>query len=276
MNPKTAFIILNFNGGRFVIDCLDSLVGELRREKRTNWQIIVVDNASTDQSLENIKKLVRSKKIKNLQIIKNSANIGFAAGNNIGIKNALSKGAQVIMLLNQDAKVEKGFLLPLLINPAPIISPVLKFKRKEVWRYDYGGRVNWTLGRPEHVEKTSLLKNSNNLPKIDYVSGCAMMVRRKVFEQVGFFDEKYFLYFEDIDFCLRAKKAGFKVVVEPDSIVVHHLSEKSKKPFKQHLMALKSNLYFINDNVSILKKPISYFYLLFLTVKIGKNQILKR
>jgi len=161
--------------------------------------------------------------------------------------------------------VEKDFLSPLLENPADIVGPVIKFRRQERWIYDFGGKINWWLGRNKHIENYELRITNYEL---DYVSGCAMLVWRRVFEKIGLFDERYFLYFEDADFCLRAKKAGFKIAVEPKSTIIHHLKEGKKKPLWQRWEVVKSNFIFINRWIDWWRKPLAWGFWLVRGVKI--------
>ena len=249
---KLFIVILNFNGGKEVLACLQSV--QLIKLP-VGWCVepVVVDNASIDNSVHLIKS-----RFPKLKIIKNKKNLGFAAGNNVGVKLALKQKAQSVLLLNQDTVVEKNFLLSLLVSDADVVAPIIKFKRKDKWIYDFGGKINWWLGRTSHDERTKI---KNEKPgKTDYVSGCCMLIKKNVFNKIGLLDEKFFLYFEDVDFCLRAKKAGFKIAVEPKSIVLHKLTGTEKRPFRQNLHLLKSNLLFINRHISPWKKPIAYFY----------------
>lgn len=112
-----------------------------------------------------------------------------------------------------------------------------------------------------------------NGPNIDYVSGCAMLIRRPVLENIGLFDERFFLYFEDADFCQRGIKAGFKVAVEPKAIVTHHIIEKEKKPFWQQREMLKSNYKFINKWLPVYRWPVAYCYWLVLSLWVYINNI---
>lgn len=268
---KLFIIVLNFNGGKEVLVCLESLLEVARGPKQPEYGVVVVDNGSQDWSLEEIRKLAERSKGFKIEIIENGKNLGFAAGMNVGIKYALKQGAEAVFLLNQDTIVEKGFLKPLLENKADIVSPVIKFKRDKKWVYDFGGKINRWLGRTSHFEaQDQRLKTKD---QIDYVSGCAVLIKRPVLEKIGLLDERYFLYFEDVDFCLRANKAGFKIAVEPGSLITHNLSEKKKKPLKQHFYLLKSNLIFINRHVPLLKKPFAYLYWLLLSVKVFLNSL---
>lgn len=257
---KVFVIVLNFNGGRDIVECLNSLKGE-------EGEIVVVDNGSFDNSLTMIKK-----NFPKVKIIKNNKNLGFAAGNNIGIRYASKQGADAVVLLNQDTIVEKDFLDPLLKNQADIVGPVIKFKRGGKWIYDYGGKIHWLIGRTSHQESLTCFNSGRsprglNFQDPDYISGCAMLIRRPVFEKIGFLDERLFLYFEDVDFCLRATRAGFKIAVESDSMIFHKLDGGERKSLSHSYHLLRSNLIFINRYISFWKRPLGYLYWWALSIK---------
>jgi len=256
---KIYIIIPKFNEEKEIKDCLASLQ-LIKMPKGWEAKIIIVDNSKT----KNLK--LKSKNYNlNLKIIKNKKNLGFAGGVNVGIKEALKDGTEAVLLLNQDTVVEKDFLSPLLENPADIAGPVIKFQRKGKWFYDLGGRVNWWGNK--HIENCELRINELTNWELDYVSGCGMMICQNVFEKIGLFDERYFLYFEDADFCLRAKKAGFKIAIEPKSIIIHHLREGRKKPLWQRWQLVKSNLIFINRWIAWWKKPLAWGFWLVRGIK---------
>ena len=257
---KFFIIIINFNNQRDINACLQSLI-----KAYSKINIVIVDNSSTDRSVEEIKK------IKNTKIIKNKRNLGFAGGCNVGIKYALNQGAEAILLLNPDTVVKKGFLEPLLLNKADIVGPIIKFRRKEQWIYDFGGQINFWIGRAFHNEYST--PNVKNLKTPNYLSGCCLLIKRKVFEKIGLLDERYFLFFEDADFCLKAQKAGFKVALEPKSMISHDLSESKAKSFFCMFHLLKSNFIFINRWIPFYRRPIAHFYLLLLTFKILLNRL---
>lgn len=270
---KLFILVLNFNGAKHILDCLQSL--QLIKVP-VGWRVepVVIDNASIDNSLQLIKS-----RFPKLKIIKNKENLGFAAGNNVGIKLALKQKAEAVLLLNQDTVVEKSFLPPLLANDADIVAPIIKFKRNDKWIYDFGGKVNWWIGRNYHVHLGGVMASLHSAchhPRCknpDYVSGCCMLIKKSVFEKIGLLGEKFFLYFEDADFCLRAKKAGFKIAVEPESIVLHKLTGTGKRPFRQNLHLLKSNLLFINRHTPLFVKPFAYGYLIILLFKLFLHNV---
>ena len=283
---KKLFIVIpKFNGEKEIKDCLASLQ-LIKIPKGWEVMVLVVDNSGKIPNSPAFRRdpaegggkfqIPHKSKIQNFKLIKNQKNLGFAGGVNVGIREALKNGAEAVLLLNQDTKVKKDFLFPLLENPADIVGPVIKFKRKGKWIYDFGGRINWWLGRNKHweiqnpkskIQNKFKIKNSK-IKDIDYISGCAMMIRRGVFEKTGLFDERYFLYFEDADFCLRAKKAGFKIAIEPKSVIVHYLKEGRKKPLWQRWEAVKSNLIFINRWICWWRRPLAWGFWLVRGIKI--------
>ncbi len=263
---KLFVIIVGFNNGEDVMRIVESL----GKEEVSGWElkIIVVDNGGNQ-------KFNSQQSTFNIKIIKNQKNLGFAKGANIGIKYALKNGAERILLLNPDTVVEPGVIKTLIANEADIISPVIKFQRNDQWIYDFGGRINWWLGRTNHLESSKLTMKQLNNEIIDYVSGCCMLIKHQVFEKIGLFDERFFLYFEDVDFCVRAKRAGLKVAVEPKVSIIHNLTEGVKKPFSSQLELIKSNVKFIYKYLGF-TKPLGYLYCLVLSVKLCINRLFQQ
>ncbi len=260
---KVAIIILNYNGLPYILDCLRSL-------KQST--IIVVDNASTDGSVETIKN-----KFPQVKLIRNQNNLGFAGGNNVGIKYALKKGFDHIMILNPDTRAEKNFLKPLIQlmrsdEKIGIVAPLLKGKEKDKIIYALGAKLNPILGRTKHLH---LIRRPKKALEQELVSACCMLVKREVFEKIGLFDERFFLYFEDSDFCLRTKKAGYQIYVEPKSVVFHQISKSlgglSPKKIK-YLMI--SNFLFILKWVKPYFWPLAFLYLAILGVKMLINLLI--
>lgn len=226
MSSSIFIIVLQYNNSRDTIKCLESV-------KELDWQnfkAVVVDNASEIQHLNNIRLFVESQKRakeKRFKLIENRSNLGYAGGNNVGIKYALENGADYVFILNPDTTVRSNFLTKLIEtadkNPkAGIIGAVIN----EGDRIIYYGEIEWL--KPE-LKHSALKPITYNLKPDFYVPGAAMLIRKKVFEKIGMFDERYFLYFEDADFCMRARKAGFKLAVAPDAIVRHDQSSSTSK-----------------------------------------------
>lgn len=236
---KVYVVMVDYRGGEGLKRCLTSL-----REAIVpfDWskEVLVIDN--------------------------NQTNRGFSKAANMGIKEAMKSGANAVLLLNPDTEVKKDFLIPLLDNTAAIVAPVIRYKSQRGWRYDFGGKIDWRWGRTKHNEDTKILRYKDI--KLEYISGCAMLIKRPLMEKIGLLDEKYFLYFEDVDYCLRAQKAGFKITVERKSLITHHLKDPENRPFKQRWHLWKSNLLFINQYIYWPQRLLAYGYLLVLLIKL--------
>ena len=189
-----------------------------------------MDNASEIQHLNNIRLFVESQEKageRRFELIANEENLGYAGGNNIGIKYALESGADYVFILNPDTTVKSNLFAKLAEtakkNPrAGIIGPAINEGDKVI----YCGEVEWLKPELKH----SVLQTTNyKLQTSKYIPGAAMFIGKKVFEKIGMFDERYFLYFEDADFCVRARKAGFKLVIAPDAVVRHDSSSSTSK-----------------------------------------------
>jgi len=237
---KVFLIILNWNGGKMTVNCLRSLEGI--KTDGVDVEIIVVDNGSTDNSL----KLIEDFKFKiedshlRLKVLRNKTNLGFAEGNNKGIRYALEEGADFICLLNNDTRVSPDFLLHLIKvaesgEKIGIVGGKIYFERgyefhKERYKLNELGKVIWYAGG--EIDWDNVYATHRGVDEVDcgqyevqveteYVNGCLMLIKREVFEKVGFFDPKYFLYFEENDFCQKALKAGFKLVFTPKAVIWH-------------------------------------------------------
>ena len=216
--PKTSIILLNWNGKEHTIKCLESL----KNLNYPNYETIVVDNASSDDSVE-----VISHKFPNGILITNQENLGFAEGNNIGIKYALERGADYVFLLNNDAIVAEETVTELV--QAAESDDKIGILGSRIYFYDRPDRIQsaWAnidtkTGRvwyPDYGK--SVTTADNKAVDVDAISGTAMMVKREVIEKVGMLDPTFFCYFEDTDWCVRARKAGYRVVVVPVSKVWH-------------------------------------------------------
>jgi len=238
--PKIFVIILNWNRAQDTIACLKS-VGQLR-VVGYELNIIVVDNASTDDSVKAVRKL----HVPGLWIIENKKNLGFAEGNNVGIRYALEKGADYILVLNNDTLVEKNLVGELLkaakkSNNFGAASPKIYFAKgfefhkkrysaselgKVIWYA--GGDIDWenlygTAHGVDEVDKGQFEKEG----KTDFATGTCMFLKASALKKVGFFDKNYFMYLEDTDLSVRLKKKGFEVLFVPKAILWHKVAQSS-------------------------------------------------
>lgn len=211
--PEVSVIILNYNGGRDVLECLESVL----QIDYPHFEVIVVDNGSTDGSLEQI-----LNRFPWLKIVKNERNLGFPAGNNIGIREST---APYVLLLNDDVVVHRGLLKDLISavkgNPqVGIVGPLVLYYREPGKIWSGGGKVS-PFGYTFHLGKGMELDSRREPCRVDYVTGCAMLITREVLNKVGLLDEDYFLYYDDADYCVRAGKAGFKCLCVYSSTIWH-------------------------------------------------------
>lgn len=214
---KIAIISVNYNGLRDTIDCIQSI------EKSTvQSQIVVVDNASKKNEAEII-----SKKFPEVKAIRSETNGGFSAGNNIGIQWALDQGYDYIALLNNDTVIAPDMLELLCQNTSDhsvSVPKMLYFSRPDVIWYG-GGRINRKTGNAEHIDMNQKDPGDTTVRKCDFATGCCIMVPASVFQKVGMLDEKFFMYCEDTEFCLRLKEHGISINYVPSAKLWHKISQ---------------------------------------------------
>lgn len=187
-----------------------------------------MDNASEIQHLNNIRLFVESQERageRRFKLIINEENLGYAGGNNVGIKYALESGADYVLILNPDTTIAKDLLTKLLeVAKKNTRAGIIGTAVNEGDRIIYCGEIKWLKSELKH----SVLKPpTRNLKPDFYIPGVAMLISKKVFENIGYFDERYFLYFEDADFCARTRCAGFKLAVMPDVLIRHQVSSST-------------------------------------------------
>lgn len=229
--PKVSIIILNWNGLKDTLECLESL----SKIKYTNYEVIVVDNNSFGNDVEIIKN-----KFSGLlkEIIINDSNLGFSGGNNVAIQKVMQGDSDYLLLLNNDTIVEPDFLNKLIEKCGDsaeigILTPMIKYysNREVVW--SSGGYISkfrasgfsYGLDKPSHLfEHDSYCT---------FASGCCLLIRREVVEKIGLLDERYFLYLEDADFCQRTISAGFKILYVGSSKIYHKVNSSTSKTVSQ-------------------------------------------
>ncbi len=210
---KVAVIILNFKVKEDILACISSV----KKSDYKSLKIIVVDNNSRDG--------LESEISEDIVFIQTGQNLGYTGGNNIGIKKALTGGADYVFILNPDTEIKKDTISSLVKladeSKAAIFGPKILFNdRKTIW---YAGGTfdkNNILGTHRGMDEVDK-GQYDHVAETDFASGAAIFVKSPVFEKVGLFDEKYFLYLEDMEFCLRAKLAGFNSVYNPKAVVYH-------------------------------------------------------
>ncbi len=219
--PFVSIILLNYNGKQFLKPCLDSVLADSYQPR----EIILVDNASRDGSL-GIARAYQDR----VTLIENPANYGFPKGCNQGIQ--VARG-EIIVLLNVDTVVREGWLKALvepLIEDRTVGLTGSKLLFPENHRIQFAGGVMEPNCLTHHEGYGAPDDDSFDTPKsVDYLTGASMAIRRNVLDRLGGMDEDFPLYFEDLDLCYRARQAGFKVLYQPSSVVVHHETYGTEK-----------------------------------------------
>jgi GT2 family glycosyltransferase len=216
MKPKVVVIIVIWNGVNDTIECLRSLL----QDGYPNLDIVVVDNGSSDGSVA----LLREMQFP-VRIIEAGSNLGFTGGNNLGMAEAKRLQARYVFLLNNDTTLERGVIKALVdaaeANPAAaIVAPVMHYydNPSDVWFA--GATVN--LATAEATHDASARPSRWEPPyATSWVSGCGMLVKMVAIEQVGGFDDRFYLTWEDVDWCLRMRRVGWNVVVAPKARIFH-------------------------------------------------------
>jgi hypothetical protein len=208
-------VVLTWNGRRWIEPCLDALLAS----DYPALDVIVVDNGSTDGTLAAVA-AYRPR----LRLLENGRNLGYAAGNNIGLRAAREAAAEFVALINQDTRVDPGWLTPLVEaaiadDRRGLLSPVQ-------WDYDGRGldrafRALVAAADPGAAEALGAGERVGGVIAVPTVIGAALLLRRRVIEEVGGFDPIYFVYYEEADLCRRARWRGFDAVVVPRSRVYH-------------------------------------------------------
>ncbi len=259
--PKVAIIVLNWNGH----DCLPGCLSSLDSLSYPDKEIIVIDNGSSDDSLA-----LAKRDFPHCLFIENSENLGFASGMNRGIRVALDRGADYVWLFNYDAQAAADSL-SLLIDTASshpeagLFSPVITDQNEKVWFAK--GQIDFLRMRATHVEPSPRELTADAYPS-PFLTGCALLIRRGALESIGFFDEDFFLYYEDADLCLRAKASGFHSLVVPKARVIH--AEKSREnPEKTYYLVL-SGLMFSAKHAPRLIRP---YLAIYATIRRLKNRL---
>lgn len=229
--PKVSIVILNWNGWQDTLECLNSL------EKITysNYEVIIIDNNSTNESVEEIKNWIANKKTSvNHKLMISSQNSGFAGGNNPGIEYAVRNKSDYILLLNNDTTVDLEFLEKLVKvgesnENFGIIGPKIYYETDKNRIWFGGGYFTW-LGGGQHMEfdKIDDKPLDDKIKEVDFMTGCCFLVKREVIEKIGLMNENFFLYYEDTEWSLRARKNGYKVIYASDSHIWHKVSQSVK------------------------------------------------
>jgi hypothetical protein len=239
-SPKVTAIVLNWNRPEDTVRCVRSLA----QSDYPNLHILVVDNGSTPDSFESLER-----QLTKVTILRNESNLGFAEGNNRGLRWALEQAADYALVLNNDTVVE-ATMISRLVRAAEadsslgLLGPVIYYlgRPEEVWFAGYRFTFNIYVLR----RGLRLAQPLKEVERVDFVSGCGLLIRRSVLTEVGLFSPDYFMYYEDLDLCFRVKAAGFGIGCVTGARMWHAVSLSSggaDSPMKQYHQ-VKSSLIF--------------------------------
>ncbi len=219
--PLTCIVVLNWNGAEDTIACLGSLIAE----RSSSCRVLVVDNGSTDRSVERVLEAFPE-----TELLRLASNLGYAGGNNAGFRRALEMSAEYVLFLNNDTLVEPGFSRPLVETlqsnrSAGIAVPKICYADNPQRIWYAGGVVNISTGLVCHVGLREMDAPEFDRPGITgYATGCCFAMRCGDFLSVGGFDEAFGMYAEDVDLSLRVRHCGLSIEYTPASKVLHKVS----------------------------------------------------
>lgn len=254
MNTKVGVVVLNWNGLQDTLECIKSLRSVAC--KLTDVEIIVVDNGSTDGSAYQLSA------IKDIHFLELKVNIGFAAGNNAGIRFAIQKKCDFVIVLNNDVCVAPDFIEKMLQLMEADLS--IGIMAPKIYYYDepdviwYGGgkfRSPRIIGEMVKLNQKDNPANDCATP-VDFAVGCCMLIRRNIIEEVGYFDEQFFAYEEDVDFSIRVRQAGYTIWYQPTAHIWHKVSRStSGNSSMRYFLQAQSRVLFFSKHITRKKLP---------------------
>ena len=269
-----SIILVNYNNSNDTICCLKSLFNQ----NFEDFEIIILDNNSRKKDKQLIIKFLKNNVIpnhliKNIKFVSSSKNLGFTGGNNTAVKYA--KG-DIILLLNSDTVHELDFLDTMYLffkmnKSVHIAQPNICFFSNKNLIWSNGGIIN--IYSPNLFSHLNYLEYDNNqfeLPfKIDYAVGCAIFIRKEVIDDIGLFDNVFFMYAEESDFCFRATNKGYKIYCNPKSRIYHKINLKKSEAFKKYYFRSR-NIWCIK-NLSIFLAIWQFFMQIIHLIGLTKN-----
>lgn len=256
--PEVYIIILNFNSYNETIGCIESI----ENITYENYKIIIVDNDSKDDSV----KVLRSRFPHHI-LLESKINLGYANGNNIGIKYAKDNGADYICILNNDVRVESNFLEPLIgilidDDSAAMTGPCICEYTKPNTIQAMGANINLYTGLAQAKYKGTPYDDVNlKTIDVDYLGGACFVFKSSILDKIGYIPENYFLFFEETEFCLKTKKLGYKLICVKESKVYHKGSATISK-FKglSYFFLNRNRIVFMRRNANVIQKIIFSIY----------------
>jgi GT2 family glycosyltransferase len=249
--PRVSIVILNWNSYEVTLDCLLSL----RKMDYRNFEVVLVDNGSVDDSP--VKLLQGAPEIR---LIRNETNLGFAGGCNVGMRDALRRGTDYVLLLNNDTVVAHDFLSQLVRvagSDAKIgaVSPkILFFDHPDRLNYAGGEHKRWRLF-PKMIGLRHLDDGRyDKIREVSFLTGCALLIKAEAVRRIGVLEEVYFHFYEDIEWSLRASKAGYKEMYVPTAVIwhkEHYVTNKNQGNGFIEFYLARANMIFARKHVPL-------------------------
>ena len=248
MAPRVLIIVLCYNGVDLTLACLESL----GRISYPDADVLVVDNASSDGTPARVRAA-----FPRAEVIETGVNGGFAAGNNVGLRRALERGYDYALLLNNDTEVAPDFL-DLLVAAAeadPQIGaagPLICYYEQPEVIWSAGGVIDWRNGTSSMRGIGERDSGQYAAPaQVDFVTGCALLCKRAALERAGLLDERFFMYYEETEWCVRIGRAGMRIVHVPAARLLHKipLNDRSDRPYVAYYMT-RNRLLFLRQTLA--------------------------
>lgn len=247
-----SIVILSYNTRNILLDCLKSII---RNVKKLNYELIVVDNASSDNSANSVEK-----DFPQVKLIRSPKNLGFAAGNNLGVKKTKGK---YLLFLNSDTLLKEGSLEGLVnyMEKHPEVGAIgPKLLNEDGTSQGSAGafpslKVVLLMLFKEHFGGSKLVRTSySDICEVDWLMGSALLIRKDVFLQVGGFDENIFMYYDEVELCYRIRKANFSIIFNPNFEIIHLWQRSSTSGRSGPILGnYKGLLYFYRKHKSYLE-----------------------
>ncbi len=260
MQPRVAILVLCYNGIADTLACLASL--QQIDYPRKRYDVIVLDNASHDGTPERVRAAFPQ-----TVVIENGANLGFAAGNNVGLRYTLAHGYDYALLLNNDTEVAPDFLSELVAaaeaDPTVgAVGPLIYYHAAPERIWSAGGAIDWRRGVCTMAGEEADGGQYRQARDVDFVTGCAMLIRCAALERVGLLDERFFMYFEESEWCVRATRASLRVRFIPQAKLWHKipLDGRCDKEYLAYYMTRNRLLFLYATGAG----PVTWFNALFM------------
>lgn len=225
MTLRVFALVLCHNGRDLTLACLESLL----QQRYAPMEVLVIDNASQDGTPEAVRAAYPD-----LGLIRTGANLGYAGGNNVGIREALQRGAEAVFLVNNDTLLDPDCVARLVnsLEADPqigVIGPMVYTWDRGRVISSAGGAIDWWHADAINVGMGEADRGQYKARPVDFINGCGLMIARKAIKRVGLLDERYFMYWEEADWCVRVRRAGFSVHFEPEARMRHKATIRSDR-----------------------------------------------